>query len=113
MEESAAEVDLHTLLKEAQDGNDKAIAMLLDHYRPYLTVLARLRANRQLQPKFDDSDLVQETLVLVQRDLAGFRGSTEAEWTVWLRRIMASVSGSKFIRHYATQRRDCLTRTPP
>jgi RNA polymerase sigma-70 factor (subfamily 1) len=105
MEESAAEMDPNELLKEAQDGNARAVAMLLNHYRPYLTVLARLRASRQLAPKYDDSDLVQETLVLVQRDLARFRGTSEAELTAWFRHIMASVSG-KFMRQYATQRRD-------
>jgi RNA polymerase sigma-70 factor (ECF subfamily) len=105
MEEPADEIDLNALLKEARNGSGAAVAILLKHYRPYLTVLARLRTSRQLQPKFDDSDLVQETLVLVQRDLRQFRGTTEAELTAWLRRIMASVIG-KFMRHYATQRRD-------
>jgi RNA polymerase sigma-70 factor, ECF subfamily len=105
MEESAAEIDLNALLKEARNGSGEAVSLLLEHYRPYLAVLARLRANRQLQPKYDDSDLVQETLVLVQQNLLQFRGTTEADLTAWLRRIMASVIG-KFMRHYSTQRRD-------
>jgi RNA polymerase sigma-70 factor (ECF subfamily) len=105
MEESAAQIDPQALLVEARNGCHQAIELLLDHYRPYLKVLARLRASQQLQAKSDDSDIVQETLIMVQRDLPQFRGTTEAEFTVWLRRIMASVSG-KFLRHYSSRRRD-------
>ena len=105
MEEPVDEIDPTALLREARSGNVRAISRLLEHYRPYFAMLARLRASRRLQAKYDDSDLVQETLALVQRDLPDFRGTTEAELTAWLQRIMASVSG-KHMRHYSRQRRD-------
>jgi len=105
MEKPADEIDPEALLNVARSGDMQAVSQILAHYRPYLAMLARLRSSRQLQAKFDDSDLVQETLVLVQRDLSEFEGSTEAELTAWLRRIMATVSG-KHTRHYSRQRRD-------
>ena len=105
MEEPADPIDPTTLLNEARSGNVRAVSRLLEHYRPYVAMLARLRSSRRLQAKFDDSDLVQETLVLVQRDFQDFEGSTEAELTAWLRCIMATVSG-KHMRHYSRQRRD-------
>jgi RNA polymerase sigma-70 factor (ECF subfamily) len=93
------------LLRQARTGSDLALAALLEYYRPYLRLLARLRRRRQLQAKYDDSDLVQETLLQVHRDLAQFRGVTEIEFAAWLRRIMATVHG-KHVRHYAVQKRD-------
>jgi RNA polymerase sigma-70 factor (ECF subfamily) len=101
----ADEIDPTGLLARARDGGAADISQLLDHYRPYLAMLARLGASRRLQGKYDDSDLVQETLLLVQRDLPGFRGTTEAELLAWLRCIMASVS-AKHIRHFSRRRRD-------
>jgi RNA polymerase sigma-70 factor (subfamily 1) len=101
------ELDPLALLAEVRRGSADALARLVEHYRPYLATLARLHGNRRFQQKFDDSDLVQETLVIVQRDLGGFRGATEAELTAWLRRIMASVSG-KHVRHFSRQRRNAL-----
>jgi RNA polymerase sigma-70 factor (ECF subfamily) len=105
MDEPADEIDPTVLLDLARSGDTQAMSRLLDHYRPYLAMLARVSASRRLQAKYDDSDLVQETLAVVQRDLPRFQGTTEAELTAWLRAIMASVSG-KFVRHYTRQRRD-------
>jgi RNA polymerase sigma-70 factor (subfamily 1) len=105
MAEPAEEIDPEALLRQVRGGNPEAVARLLDHYRPYLAMLARLRTSRRLQGKYDDSDLVQETLLHVQRDLPKFLGTTEAELTVWLRCIMASVSG-KQLRYYSRRRRD-------
>ncbi|MFV1967349.1 MAG: sigma-70 family RNA polymerase sigma factor [Pirellulaceae bacterium] len=105
MEEPVDEIDPAALLNEARSGNAQAVSRLLEHYRPYLAMLARLATSRRLQAKYDDSDLVQETLILVQRDLSEFQGTTEAELTAWLRRIMATVSG-KQMRHFSCQRRD-------
>ncbi len=105
MEDPTDEIDPASLLKEACNGSPEAVARLIEHYRPYLAMLARLHRNPRLQPKYDDSDLVQETLILVQRDLTSFRGATEAELTAWLRCIMASV-GAYHVRHYSRQRRN-------
>jgi RNA polymerase sigma-70 factor, ECF subfamily len=86
----AEEIDPEALLRDVRGGNAQAVARLLEHYRPYLEMLARLRTSRRLQGKYDESDLVQETLLHVQRDLPKFVGTSEAELTVWLRSIMAS-----------------------
>lgn len=105
MDERWDEIDTAELITEARRGKAEAAAQLMDYYRPYLAMLARLRTSPQLQARFDDSDLVQETLTQVHRDLSGFQGTTEAEFTAWMRCIMATVSG-KHIRHHTRQRRD-------
>ncbi len=53
-------------------------------------MLARVRIDRNLQAKFDESDVVQETMIQANRDFHQFRGTTEAALTKWLRTIMGT-----------------------
>ena len=101
----ASNFPISEYLSAARAGDAVAMAELLEYYRPYLKLLARLWYRRQFQAKFDDSDLVQETMVIVHRDVHAFRGVTEIEFAGWLRRIMATVSG-KHVRHYSRLCRD-------
>ena len=50
-----------------------------ERFRSYLLLLARVRLDPRLRPKFDASDVVQQTLLEAHRDLAQFRGRTVAE----------------------------------
>jgi RNA polymerase sigma-70 factor (ECF subfamily) len=77
----------------------------LERYREYLRVLARLQLDPRLQPKLDASDLVQQTLLKAHEKREQFRGTTEAEFTAWLRQILADQM-AKAVRHYATGARD-------
>ena len=95
----------NSLLEAAQHGNDLAIGELLQYYRPYLSLLARLKADRLLRSKLSDSDLVQETCLSAHRDFVQFRGVTEQELTAWLREIMAHVAANHH-RDFRRQRRD-------
>src|SRR5450755_753125 len=94
------------LLRDARAGHDEARGRLLDGYRNYLILLARLQLSRTLRGKADPSDLVQETFLRAHRDFAQFRGATEVELLGWLRRILATTAAN-FVRHYlGTRRRD-------
>ena len=93
------------LLAQARAGEREALARLLELYRNYLVVLARVRIDPKLHAKIDPSDLVQETCLQAARDFSQFRGSTEAEFIAWLRQILA-YRGIAVIRHYGAQRRD-------
>jgi RNA polymerase sigma-70 factor (ECF subfamily) len=97
--------DAELLLQRARSGDKEALGELLRFYRPYLSLLARLKADRQLQAKLDDSDLVQETCLSAHRDFAKFRGRTEPELTAWLREIMAHIAAN-VARDHRRQRRD-------
>ena len=81
--------DLDALIERARAGDDAALGRLLERYRAYLTVLARVQIGRRLQGKADCADVVQETFLEAARHFAGFRGSTEAELAAWLRQILA------------------------
>jgi RNA polymerase sigma-70 factor (ECF subfamily) len=94
------------LLALARAGDDDALGRLLERYRTYLTLLARLQVGRRLQGKADPGDLVQETFLEAARHFAQFRGEAEPEFTGWLRQILVGRL-SHLVRHYyGTQARD-------
>jgi RNA polymerase sigma-70 factor (ECF subfamily) len=103
--------ELARLLRQARAGEAEPLGRLLEMYRGYLTLLARLQIDRRLQGKIDAADLVQDTFLEAHRDFVQFRGATEGELVAWLRRILAS-NVANVVRHYrGTRRRDvCLER---
>ncbi len=98
--------DSATLLRQARAGNVSDQGRLLEHYRNYLTLLARLQIGPRLRGKVDATDIVQDTFLKAHRDFGEFRGATEEELLNWLRQILAC-SLAMVVRHYfGTQRRD-------
>jgi len=94
------------LLAQAKAGDSPALGRLLERYRAYLLLLARVQIGRRLQGKVDESDMVQEACLGAHRDFDQFRGTTEPEFLAWLRQILASLLAN-VVRHYqGTQRRD-------
>ena len=57
-------------------------------FREYLLLVANAELDAELKAKGGASDLVQETFLLAQRDVKGFRGQSAAEWRNWLRMIL-------------------------
>jgi RNA polymerase sigma-70 factor (ECF subfamily) len=101
-----AEPDPELLLQEARRRNGDALGHLLELYRGYLTLLARVQIGQRLQGKIDAADLVQETFLEAHRHFDLFQGSTEPELACWLRKILAGRL-AKVVRHYlGTQRRN-------
>jgi RNA polymerase sigma-70 factor (ECF subfamily) len=98
--------DPEQLLRLARAGDDQAFGRLLQMYRNYLALLARLDIGRHLQGKADDSDLVQETFLEAHRHFGQFRGVTEAELVGWLRQILAGRLAKLVRRYHGTQRRN-------
>lgn len=98
--------DMEQLLRLAAAGDAAAIGELLEQYRSYLSLLARLQIGRRLSGKVDASDVVQETFLKAHRDFGMFRGTTEKEWMSWLRQIMATSIAQLVRQYYGTQRRN-------
>jgi RNA polymerase sigma-70 factor (ECF subfamily) len=104
--DSSASQDPERLLQKARAGEEAALGQLLERYRNYLALLARLQIGRRLQAKVDAQDLVQEVFLQAHRHLAVFRGTTEAELARWLREILATVLANELRRYLRTKRRD-------
>jgi RNA polymerase sigma-70 factor (ECF subfamily) len=94
------------LLFLARAGSRSALGQLLEMYRPYLTLLARLQIDQRLQGKVDAADLVQETFLEAHRDFGQFRGAGEPELVGWLRQILVSNLANLVRRYLGTQGRD-------
>jgi RNA polymerase sigma-70 factor (ECF subfamily) len=105
-EQPVAEPDPGHLIRLAQAGDAAALGRLLELYRSYLTLLARVQISRRLQSKVDPADLVQDTFLKAHRHFEQFRGGTEAELAAWLRQILA-LNVANLVRHYfGTRGRD-------
>lgn len=98
--------DPEELLRQARAGDVPALGQLLELYRPYLALLARLQIGRRLQGKVDPADLVQETFLEAHRDFGQFQGGGEKELVGWLRQILALNLANQVRRYFGTQRRD-------
>jgi RNA polymerase sigma-70 factor (ECF subfamily) len=61
----------------------------LERYRSLLRLLARqMHTDRQLQRRFDASDVVHDALLRAQLRLGDFRGQSEGEFVKWLQQIL-------------------------
>jgi RNA polymerase sigma-70 factor, ECF subfamily len=94
------------LLCLARAGSGPALGQLLELYRNYLELLARLQVGRRLQGKADAADLVQETFLAAHSYFARFQGTSKEELAGWLRQILASRLAKLVRRYCGTQRRD-------
>jgi RNA polymerase sigma-70 factor (ECF subfamily) len=94
------------LLRQARSGGTEQLGELLEVYRRYLHLLARIEIGRNLQAKLDASDLVQDTLLEAHRNFPRFEGSSETQFVCWLRRIMAANLANVLRRYLGTQGRD-------
>lgn len=101
-----SEQECADLLAGARAGGEEALGRLLERYRAYLLLLARVQVGRRLQGKVDPADLVQETFLEAARHFRQFRGTSEPELTAWLRQILAGCLTHLLRRYLGTQARD-------
>jgi RNA polymerase sigma-70 factor (ECF subfamily) len=94
------------LLRLARLDPGDALGQLLEHYRGYLGLLARVQIGRRLQGKVEAADLVQETFLEAHRNFGRFEGTTEGEFVGWLRQILAANLAMTLRRFLGTKRRD-------
>lgn len=94
------------LLRLARRDPAQALGPLLERYRHYLQLLARLQIGRRLQGKVDASDVVQEVFLEAHRHFDRFAGQEEAQLACWLRQILAARLAKLLRRYLRTQRRD-------
>jgi RNA polymerase sigma-70 factor (ECF subfamily) len=106
--QTAAAPVLGEMLREARLGSAEALGRVLDQYRPYLRLLARLHVAARLQKEVDASDVVQETFLDAARDFERFRGSSDAEFVAWLKSLLAANIADAHRRFLGTQKRNVL-----
>ena len=102
---SLSQSDLQCLIDSAKRGSRQALGTLLETYRQYLHLMARLEIDRHLQAKLSASDIVQETFMQAQKAISQFKGTQEQELMAWLRKILASQLANASL-YFRAARRD-------
>ncbi|MBS0266816.1 MAG: sigma-70 family RNA polymerase sigma factor [Planctomycetes bacterium] len=98
-------IQVADLLQKARAGDESARERLFAACRNYVEILARAEMASWLKAKVDASDLVQQSLLDAHRGLDRFRGSTEAEWLGWLRRIVTNNAADYVRQYHAVEKR--------
>jgi RNA polymerase sigma-70 factor (ECF subfamily) len=98
--------ELAELLTRAADGHDAAVTELFSRYRKRLKQMVRLRLNRLLQGRVDDSDILQEAYLEAAKRLPEYLATQPLPFFLWLRHI----TGEKIIdvhrRHLGAKMRN-------
>lgn len=92
-------------LGEAIDGGDAAREKLLTAAREFLQQIARNELDTDLRIRVGESDIVQDTLLAVDRGLDQFRGQTDQEFEAWLRRIFTNLLINQYRAYRQTAKR--------
>src|SRR6516164_11293330 len=103
MPESA---DLPQLLVQAIAGDETALTQLFSRFRKRLKQMVRLRLNRRLQGRIDDSDILQEAYLEATKRLPEYLANRPLPFLLWLRHL----TGEKLIdahrRHLGAKMRN-------
>ena len=98
--------DLAALLAQAAAGDERALDQLFSRYRKRLKQMVRLRLNRRLQGRIDDSDVLQEAYLEAAKRLPEYLADRPLPFFLWLRHL----TGEKLIdahrRHLGAKMRD-------
>lgn len=73
------------LLAAAKQGDQTALATLLEEHRERLERIVKLRIDRRLQGRVDPADVVQETTVAVLKKFPDYADSPKLSFFLWLR----------------------------
>jgi RNA polymerase sigma-70 factor, ECF subfamily len=98
--------DPERLLARARQGDAEGLGALLELYRNYLHLLARMQIDLHLQGRASPSDVVQETFVQACANFGQFRGSSEPELRAWLRRILVNTLARLVEQQMKARKRD-------
>ena len=90
----------------ARGGCQQALNRLLTGCLPYLMLVANHTLPKDLRAKVGGSDLVQDTLLQVNRTFLRFSGNTRSELLAWLRGAFLKNALSEGRRYRGTKKRE-------
>ncbi len=103
--------DSDRLLALALSGDREALGPLLDHFRPYLIVIAHRQLDDRLKGRLDATDVVQTTFLEAHRDFPNFRGQDINTLLSWLRNILHNNIETTHQRHLVALKRSAKRET--
>jgi RNA polymerase sigma-70 factor (ECF subfamily) len=73
------------LLDAARNGDDGALAVLVERHRDRLERMVRLRIDRRLQGRVDPADVVQDAYLTVRGKFSQYSADSRLPFFLWLR----------------------------
>ncbi len=98
--------ELPDLLARAAAGDQTAVTELFSLYRKRLKQMIRLRLNRRLQGRVDESDILQDAFLEAARRLPDYLTNRPLPFFLWLRHITGEKLIDSHRRHLGAQMRD-------
>lgn len=99
-------------LKEAREGNEESLGLLLAAVHRYLLVIANQTISDAIRTKVSPSDIVQETALEAFRDFSSFDGCMFDELLAWLRQVLLNNVRNAGRHFQGTQKRQVSRETP-
>jgi RNA polymerase sigma-70 factor (ECF subfamily) len=87
-EEMKVEIEFAELLRHAKDGSGEAIDELAAGCRDYLLLIANQEMDGALRRKFGASDIVQNSMLAIHKNVSEFRGTQSRQFLAWARKIL-------------------------
>ena len=105
MNSDAGGVD--SLIRQAKDGDEQALAALFDRWRDRLRRMVRLRMDRRLAGRVDSDDVLQDAYLQMGRRFAEFLQDPDSmPMFLWMRLITGQTLVDLHRHHLGTQMRD-------
>jgi len=98
--------DWASLIRQARDGDDSALGLIVSRLRNYLLLVANAEIKPSIRSKFCGSDIVQQSMLEAHQAISSFRGTTECELKAWLKKIVLSNLIDETRRYQQTRKRD-------
>ena len=92
------------LVALAKDGDESALSQLCAVYGPRVHWLVRLRMSKELRPKLDSIDVVQDALIHALGGIKDFTYENEGDFVRWLSRIAENTLHDNWERFHAKKR---------
>lgn len=94
------------LIHRARNGEQEALAELIETWRTYLLRVANDELDQGLKHKLGASDVVQSACLDIHKHFGEFAGETVAEWKAWLRQLLLRDVQDAHRRYRDTEKRD-------
>src|SRR5205823_7032770 len=94
------------LLDAARNGDEGALAVLVERHRDRLERLVRLRLDRRLQGRVDPADVVQDAYLAVRGKFPQYSAEPQLPFFLWLRLEVGQKLVDVHRFHLGTQMRD-------
>ena len=78
---------IQELLAKAGQGDEDALNQLFTRYRTRLKKMVRLRMNRRLAGRIDDSDVLQDAFLEISKHIDEYIEDPPLPFFLWLRKI--------------------------